>query len=183
MKKNILALIIFAVIAAPALAEDTAKRYVGVSIGSASFSNISPSTHPNVFKILSGYHFNPMLAVEVGYSMFGNVTVSNGVSSANVSTASWQTALVGTLPISQDFDLIGKIGLAHNIGTGTNGSPLPGRSGNFISHNDIFLGLGAQYNINSKFSLLASYDNYGKFENAASPIKASSTTLGLIYHY
>lgn len=183
MKKNILVVVILAVFAAPAWAEGTAKRYLGIGFGSASFSNISPSTHPNEFRIISGYHFTPMLAMEIGYSMFGNVTVGNSVGSANVSTSSLQIASVGTIPINQDFDLIGKIGLAHNMGTGTEGTTLPGRSGNHISHNDVFVGFGAQYYFNSEVSLHVLYANYGKFENSPSPLKASSVSLGMTYNY
>ena len=181
MKKNILSLAILAVIALPALAEDTDKRYFGLGYGSVSLGNASQSSNPNVFRYVSGYHFTPMLAVEIDYSMFGNFTVGNGVDAANVSAASLQIASVGFLPLGHDFDLIGKIGLASNIANGS--TTIPGHSGAYLRHSDVFIGVGAQYYVSSKFSLLAMYDNYGKFENSASPLKASSLTLGLVYHY
>lgn len=183
MKKNILALVFLAVTAAPALAEDAGKRYVGFGYGSANFRNTSPSSSPSVFRFLTGYRYNPMLAMEFDYSMFGNFTVGNGVGSASVAASSFQIAAVGTLPVSQDFDLIGKIGLARNIAVGRGGVTIPGRSGDSIGHNDLFFGLGAQYHVTPRVDLQALYYNYGKFENAASPIKASSVSLGMIYNY
>ena len=142
MKKNILALVVLVVISAPALAEDTAKRYWGLGFGSASLSNTSPSSNPNFIRYVSGYHFTPMFAVEIDYSMFGNFTVGTGASAANVSAGSLQVASVGFLPVSQDFDLIGKIGLAENIADGS--TLIPGHSGTHLRHGDIFVGLGAQ---------------------------------------
>ena len=122
-----------------------------------------------------------MFAVEIDYSMFGNFTVGNGASAANVSAGSLQVASVGFLPVSHDFDLIGKIGLANNFANGN--AKIPGHSDSYLRHTDVFVGLGAQYHVSSTFSLLAMYDNYGKFESTASPLKASSVTLVLLYHY
>jgi hypothetical protein len=183
MKKIILAFVVLSVIATTALAEDTGKRYIGFGYGSANFSNTSPSSNSSVFRFISGYRFNPMLAVEIDYSMFGNFTVGNGVSSATVSASSLQIAAAGTFPVSQDFDLIGKIGLAQNMATGRGGQTIPGRSGDYIRHNDVFVGFGAQYHLTQHVNLHALYYDYGKFENAPSPIKASSISLGMTYNY
>jgi OOP family OmpA-OmpF porin len=181
MMKSILALVVLAAVSVPAMAEDAGNRYFGAAAGTAIFSNTSPSTNTNVFSIISGYHFNPLLAVEIDLSVFGNFTVGNGVSSSTVTGNSLQIPLVGYLPVSQDFDLIGKIGLAMN--NSTSSTTLPGQADPNLTQYDVFVGLGAQYNINPEFSLLALYDNYGRFENTASPINASSFTLGLVYHH
>jgi OOP family OmpA-OmpF porin len=183
MKKNILALIILAVIATPALAEGAVKRYVGIGYGSARFGNTSASPNASVFRIVSGRQFTPMFAVEIDFSLFGDFSVNNGVSSSTVTGSSTQLASVGTFPISDDVDLIGKIGVSRNLAVGRGGATIAGHAGNSMSYNDVFFGFGAQYLIDSKVSLHALYYNYGKFENAASPIKATSVTLGVTYKY
>jgi hypothetical protein len=183
VNKDLLAFVVLAVIATSALAEDAGRRYIGIGYGTASIGNVSPSSHPSVFSVTSGYRFNPMLAVEIDWSLFGDFTVGNGVSSASVSASSLQIAAAGTLPVSQDFDLIGKIGLARNMAVGRGGVTIPGRSGTTIMQGDIAVGLGAQYHITPKVDLHVLYYNYGKFENTASPIKASSVSLGMTYNY
>jgi OOP family OmpA-OmpF porin len=181
MKRSILALFILAANTAPAWAENDSRRYVEVGLGSASFSNISPSPHPNVFRVVTGYRFDPMLAAEIDYSMFGSFIVGNSVSSTSVSASSLQIAVAGTFPVSEDFDLIGRVGRAQNMAIGD--TTIPGRSSDRIAHSDLFFGFGAQYYVTRQFSVRAEYDNYGKFENTASPLKASSVSIGVVYSH
>jgi hypothetical protein len=60
---------------------------------------------------------------------------------------------------------------------------IPGRSSDRIVHSDLFFGFGAQYYVTRQFSLRAEYDNYGKFENTTSPLKASSVSFGVVYSH
>jgi hypothetical protein len=109
--------------------------------------------------------------------MFGDSTYLYGP--AVTSASSFQIAAVGSLPLSSQFDLIGKLGLASNA---EDYSDANGNAASY-SRSDLLIGFGAQFNINSQVSVRALYDNYGKFDNFFPPMKATSLSLGVVYNF
>jgi OmpA-OmpF porin, OOP family len=180
MKKFAIAVVLSAFVAAPALADNTGNFYVAGDFGAATYSNVAPFPNPSVVRIAGGFHFSPVFAVELGYSMFGD---SNAITSlygpATLSASSFQVAAVASLPLSRQFDLIGKLGLASNR---EDYSDATGYTASW-SQNDLLIGFGAQFHVNSQVSLRALYDNYGKFDNFFPPMKASSFSLGVAYDF
>lgn len=179
MKKIAIAVLLSAFVAAPALADNAGKFYVAGDLGKATYSNLSPFPNPGVIRIAGGYHFIPALAVELGYSKFGDSTVVGPGGSATISASSFQVAAVGSLPLSPEFDLIGKLGLANNSADLTSTVGIFGST----SQSDLLIGFGGQYHVNSQVSVRLLYDNYGKFDNSASPMKATSISLGVAYNF
>lgn len=180
MKKIVIAALLSGFIATPALADNTGRFYLAGDLGSATYSGLPGWSNPNVIRISGGLHFSPVFAVEVGYSMFGDSnTVDPLYGPAVISASSFQVSAVGTLPLSPQFDLIGKLGIANNF---EDYSDSTGYSASF-SHNDFLIGFGAQFNLNSQVSVRALYDNYGKFDNVHPPMKASSLSLGMVYTF
>jgi OOP family OmpA-OmpF porin len=180
MNKVVLAALLSAVIATPALADNTGKYYVGGDFGTATYSNMPGWSNPTVVRIAGGYHFSPVLAVEVGYSMFGD---SNAIlptwGPATISASSFQVSAVGSVPLNKQFDLVGKLGLSSNNEDYADAS---GGVGNY-SQSDILIGFGAQFHVNQQVSVRALYDNYGKFDNFFPPMKATSLSLGATYDF
>lgn len=179
MKRIIIAALMSVGIASPALAANTGKYYVAADLGAATYSNI-PFPNPSVVRFAGGYHFSPVLAVELGYSMFGDSnTTLNCCGFATTSASSFQVVAVGKLPIDREFDLIGKLGLASNV---EDYSSATGFSASY-SQSDLLIGFGGEYHVNSKVSVHALYDNYGKFDNFFPPMKATSLSLGVSYNF
>ena len=186
MKKLAIAALLSVFIATPALADDTGTFYIGADFGVAKCCNLTNYSgypgwsNPAVFSLSGGYHFSPVLAVEMGYSTFGdsNGTVSGGVP-ATLSLSSFQVAFVGNLPLTQQFDLVGKIGLASNAEDYSD--PVNGYGS--YSQSDLMYGLGAEYHVSPQVSLRAMYNNYGKFDNFDPPVKVSSFSLGMVYDF
>ena len=177
MKRILVATLLSVVISTPALAGNTNKYYVAGDFGSATYSNI-PFPNSTVFRISGGYHFSPVLAVELGYSMFGDSNTNlKCCGFATTSASSLQVSAVGKLPLNKQFDLIGKLGLANNI---EDYSDATGYSASW-SQSDVLIGFGAAYQVNSRVSVRALYDNYGKFDNFFQPMKATSFSLGVAY--
>ncbi len=179
MKKVAIVALLSAFVATPALADNTGKFYIAGDLGSATYSNVGLFPSPGVFSISGGYHFNPMLAAEVGYSVFGDSTVVSTGFSATLSASSFHIAAVGSLPLNPQFDLIGKLGLANNSAksTNTNGFYLS------TSQSDLLIGVGAQYHVNSQVTVRAQYESFGKFESIAVPMKATAVSLGVAYNF
>lgn len=179
MKKFAFAALLFSSVATPALADDTGKMYIGGDLGAATYSNISPFPNPGVIRFVFGSHFSPNLAGELGYSKFGDSTVTAPGGSATISASAFQIAAIGSLPLNPQFDLIGKLGYSHNSASGTN---TLGTSLN-TSNNSLLFGVGAQFHYNSQITMRAQYDNYGKFENVSSPMEATAISLGVIFNF
>lgn len=180
MKKIAIAILLSAFVATPAMADNTGGLYIAGDFGAATYSNMSPFPNPSVVRIAGGMHLSPVLAVELGYSMFGDSnTILPTWGPATISASSFQIAAVGSLPLSRQFDLIGKLGLAGNR---EEYSDATGYTASW-SHSDLLIGFGAQFHVNSQVSLRALYDNYGKFDNIYPPMKATSFSLGVAYDF
>lgn len=179
MKKIIIVALLSAFAATPALADNTGKMYIAGDLGSATYNNMSPFPNPGVVRFAVGSHFSRNLALEVGYSIFGDSTLISGANSATISASSFQIAAVGSFPLSEQFDLIGKLGLARNSAKGTSNFGVSATT----SQSDLLVGLGAQYHLNSQVSLRAQYDNYGKFESGTAPMEATAFSLGMVYNF
>ncbi len=186
MNKFAFAILLTAFIATPAMADDTGTFYLGADFGVAKCCNLTNYSgwpgwsNPGVFRIDGGYHLSRLLAVELGYSTFGdsNGTV-NGSVPATLSLSSFQFAFVGSLPLSPQFDLLGKLGLASNS---EQYSDSTGGYGNY-SQSDLLLGVGAEFHVNPQVSLRAIFDRYGKFDNFDPPVKVTSFSLGMVYNF
>jgi opacity protein-like surface antigen len=179
MKKIALVAFLSAVFATPALADNTGKFYGAIDLGSATYNNMSPFPNPGAFRISGGYHYSPVVSAEVGYTKFGDSTITNGFNSATVSASSLQIAAVAAFPLASQFDVLGKFGIAMNSGKATNTF---GASAS-TSKTDLYFALGAQYHINTQLSVRAQYENMGKFENATNPMSASVISAGVAYDF
>jgi OOP family OmpA-OmpF porin len=191
MKNLGIAILLAAFISPPALADNTGTFYLAADVGVAKCCNLPNYSgwpewsNPAVFRIAGGYHFSPMFALELGYSTFGDsngtapLPQSNSLVLATLSNYSWQVAAVGSLPLSGQFDLIGKLGLASNY---EQYSDAAGGYGEY-SQSDLLFGVGAEFHVNPQVSLRLLYDNYGKFDNFDPPVKMSSFSLGMVYNF
>ena len=179
MKRIAIVILLSAFVATPALADNTGKFYVAGDYGSATYSNMSPFPNPGVIRIAGGYHFNPAVAVEVGYSIFGDSTITGPGGSATLSASSFQIAAVGSLPLNPQFDLIGKLGLASNSADITSTFGISGST----SQSDLMFGLGAQFHVNSQVSVRVQYEDYGKWDNSSAPMKATAISFGVAYNF
>ena len=189
MKKIVIATLLSAFIATPALADNAGQFYVAGDFGAAKCCNLPNYSgwpgwsNPSVFRIAGGYHFSPVFAIEMGYSMFGDsngtYNTQYGLAPATLSLSSFQVSAVGTLPLGQQFDLIGKLGIASNY-EGYSDS-ITGYGS--YSQTDLSFGLGAQFHVNSQVSLRAMYDNYGRFDSFDPAVKVTSFTMGMVYNF
>jgi len=153
------ALLSSALFGANAYAEEgSGNFYVGLGIGQidvdlGSGVDVDGDTP---LKFYAGYKFSPKLAVEVHH-----VSIDLDVTGASVGTVEYKNkgiALVSSLPLSPNFSLLGKLGYGKNEGLATVSAGGVSVSSS-ASDNDLFFGLGAQYNINSNFAIRGEFDN------------------------
>lgn len=135
MKKIAIAALLSAFAAAPALAEN---MYASVNFGKAhyGYTNITNDSQ-SAFGIQGGYILNENFSIEVEYNNLG------GFDSApdKVEGTSIGVNAVGNLPVSPEFSLFGKLGIANS----SLKDSIPGSSVTY-KNTGIKIGFGAQYN-------------------------------------
>jgi len=127
------------------------NAYAGVSVGNASPDS---SGYDNAigWKIFGGYALNEILAVEGGYTSFGEM---DGPMTSSEKPAGFEVAAVGNFSINSQFSLFGKIGLlAWDVEQNASGG------GSSTTGTDVFFGIGAQYEISGNFAVRGSWESY-----------------------
>jgi OOP family OmpA-OmpF porin len=179
-----------AALAAPVLAQDTSYTYGGVSAGQSrtdmdpagltagllpgvTAASSSTDNKDTAFKVFGGYQFNRNIALEGGYfylgkNSFNALTVPPGTLAGNNKVQGVNLDLVGTLPLSERFSALARIGVqqawtkSSYSGTGA-GAGVAGSS----KRNDTNAkyGLGVQYEISPAMLLRGEVERY-RIKNA-----------------
>jgi OOP family OmpA-OmpF porin len=141
-----------ALIAGPAAAE----MYLGAGVGAA-----KTDSHENSWKVFAGYQFNPSWAGELAYTDLRHYRGAD--------IESWSLAAVGTQPLNENWDLLGKLGVASNR------PHFPGAR----KHNDALLGVGLGYKLSKTMGLRLEYEDYGKLSDAGAGKDSRGSNLVL----
>lgn len=183
MKKVVAGLLLSLVPVAPALAASGSGGYVAVDVGPATYSNAGGFPNPGVFRIAGGANFTPNFGAELGYSIFGNSTLTGPGGTASIeSTSSLQFLAVGRAPLSPQFEVFGKVGIASNSYTLTANTVTVVGSATY-SKTDLMFGLGAKFNVSPNFGIEGQYLNYGAFDPYSPSLQATSLTIGAVFNF
>ncbi len=183
MKKQVIATILGAALALPLIAQAQVS-YLGANVGRAeqkarvdgfgSFKDNDAS-----FKLYGGHEFTPNLGVELGYVNFGEADKSFGPVNASSKPQSLYLAGTGTLPLSEQISLFGKVGVSVN----RTKIRAPGFS-DTERNTTALLGIGAAYKFAPNMSMVAEYENFGKvLDEDGGNIKADLVSIGLRYKF
>lgn len=195
MKKIAIVALLSAFAATPALADNTGKFYGALDAGRLFLNNTSQQTtnsnafpNPGALRIVGGYHYSPMLAVELGYTLVGDAKIISALAELTSQSSARQVAAVGTYPVNTEFDLIGKLGLSMNsnklTGTGTAAGLNTENSSTTLMY-----GIGAQYHTSQKFSIRVQYEDFDKstvsdnLTNATWKVGSTMFSAGLVYNF
>jgi opacity protein-like surface antigen len=183
MKKVVAGLLLTLGCVAPALAADPGQAYVSVDYGPATYTNATGFPNPGVLRIAGGMNFSPNFGAEVGYSIFGSSSISGPGGTASIDSASsLQFLAVGIAPVSPQFEIFGKLGIASNSYTLSCNTAVCFGSATF-SKTDLMFGVGAKFNVSRNLGIEAQYLNYGAFDSYSVPLKASSLTIGAVFGF
>jgi len=102
---------------APALSQDQGF-YAGVNLGQSKLKDacaglpagVSCDDSDTALSIFGGYQFNKHFGAEIAYTDLGQAKASGGGVSASVEATGFEFSAVGTLPLTQQFSLYGKLG-------------------------------------------------------------------------
>ncbi len=135
--------------------------YIGASVGQADTdaSDLDSSTG---FRILGGYMYNDNFGVEVGYMDIGEFDGNSPTSNASIEADGAYVAGVGVYPLSDRFNLFGKVGLFHyEYDVLVNGSSVENNDGT-----EMLLGLGVDYSLTPAIAIGAEYNQVSDIDES-----------------
>ena len=173
-------------IATSSFAQEAGYAYGGLSVGRAesrideeritarllgqglSTSSMQLDDKSTGYKLFSGYQFNRNIALEAGYFNLGKFgftsnTLPAGTLNGQVKLQGLNLDLVGTLPLSERWSVLGRVGVqtarANGAFNGTGavsvGNPRPSERGTNYK-----LGAGLQYEVNRSFLVRGEAERY-----------------------
>jgi OOP family OmpA-OmpF porin len=134
-------------------------------------------TRDTAYKLYLGYQYTPNWGIELGYNDLGKKYSSHIVATDGITTATgdatfkldnWYLAATGTLPLSNGFSLLGKLGAVRSTVKGgtitlTNGITTASASlGGDSHHSSALLGVGVEYTFSKQLAARLEYEDYGK---------------------
>jgi len=206
--KKIVAAALLSTASVSAMATDQGG-YLTANVGSTIYSNASSQIissvsfiNPYTIGIGGGYHLNPYLSLEGGYSHMNESTITTTyitfprTATEKLKASSLRIAVVGSLPIGEKFELLGFLGAANTqidytaslTGTGFPADVVQSAS---ARKTNLMYGLGAQLNFNKRISLRAQYLDLGKVQLpgnfsggvAAPNIGVKIVTMGAVFNF
>ena len=154
-----------------------AQMYLGLGAGAA-----RTDTHQTSYKLYGGYQFSPNWGLELGYNDLGRYLGAR--------SESWTLAGTGTLPVTNNWSLLGKLGVAANRtefsgggGVGGAAAAAPPRFSGTARENDLLVGVGIGYSFNRNVGLRLEYEDFGKLSDVASGNNSRGNNLGLSVKY
>jgi OOP family OmpA-OmpF porin len=144
------------------------NRITGIEGGPGlTVSNVSRDSADNAYKVFLGYQFNRNVGVELGYFHLGqfdfNSTTSQGNLNGAVQLQGGNFDVVGTLPFTENFSGIGRIGAqvtrTRDVFTGSGGFT-PNNATPSKREVDVKVGVGLQYALNRNFLVRAEVERF-----------------------
>ncbi|NDP40040.1 MAG: OmpA family protein [Rhodoferax sp.] len=171
---------------------DDARITSGLLGSGFSGATITDDDRSTGYKIFGGYQYNKYLAVEAGYFDLGNfgfnaTTVpAGGALSGNIKLKGFNMDLVGTLPITEKFSVLGRIGANYAdatdsfVGTGSVNvlDPNPSKR-----DTNLKVGVGLQYAFTPALAMRAEVERYRINDAVGNKGDIDLVSLGLIYRF
>lgn len=159
----------------------TSYGYAGASIGRTDYNlggctALSCDDKATGFKLYTGGRFSRYLGVELGYVNFGEVDRNGG----EVKAQGVNLGLIGTVPITDRFSLLGKIGGIYGwtkTSTAVPGLPNGNENGLGLSY-----GAGAQFDVTKTVGVRADWDRY-RLKYAGRDEDADLYSLGVVFKF
>ena len=198
-----------AVIASSAVVADDSGWYGGANIGRSSATiddvritsglagaglttaSIANRDRDTAYKIYGGYQFNPYIGLEGGYFDLGKFgfkanTLPLGTLDGNIRLRGFNLDAVGTLPLSEKFSALGRIGINHAqardsfTGTGAVNVANPNPSKRDTNYN---FGVGVQYAFNDALAMRAEIERYRINDAIGNRGHVDVVSIGLVYRF
>ena len=170
---------------------DDARITRGLAAAGLGTTSIANRERDTTYKIYGGYQFNRYLGLEGGYFDLGKFgftanTLPLGTLDGNIRLRGFNLDAVGTLPLSEKFSALGRIGInnaqARDSFTGTGAvsvaNPNPSKR-----DTNYKLGVGVQYAFNDALAMRAEIERYRINDAIGNRGHVDTFSLGLVYRF
>lgn len=179
MQKKLLAALLGAVLVLP-VAAHAEGSYFKVGVGQSEYKAFGDTENKTAASLAYGFAIDKNFGVELGYLNFGKLRWATADSSLSLQNQSVYLAGIGSIQVTDDFSLYGKLGVSLNhakVAVST-----PGFSGSDSeSTTRPLIGLGLSYNFTKEIAGTLEYTHVGKIPETQ--IKMSLLTLGVKYGF
>jgi opacity protein-like surface antigen len=158
--------------------------YIGINAGQSNYrlnngvGGFASDQRKNAYSIYGGGYFSNNFGVELGYTDFDRINRAGGSTKAE----GFSVSLVGKLPLSPSFNLLGKLGTTYGR-TDVSSNPASGIASGKEAKWGLSYGIGAEYAFNSSWSGVLQYDEYNmKFAGTGND-RINTTSLGIRYKF
>jgi OOP family OmpA-OmpF porin len=107
MFKHIAAAVTLVAAASSAFAAEPQPFYAGIDVGSTKIEGFDREGGYGAFL---GFKFNPNVAIEAGYHRLADTEYGSGPLRADVTVDQIAVSVIGSLPLSNGFDVYGRLG-------------------------------------------------------------------------
>jgi OOP family OmpA-OmpF porin len=163
----------------------TQGGYVGISGGRSKYSlgggpsglGLGHDESDRAVKLYTGGFFHPNVGVEFGYLDVGKARRLGGETKAH----GFNLSLVGRAPLSEQFDVFGKVGTTYGR-TNTSGLTTTGVAMGKESGFGLSYGVGARWAFTPQWAAVVEWERHKfKFSDGDEPVNL--TTVGLQYRF
>jgi OmpA-OmpF porin, OOP family len=174
---------IVATTASSVASADDGGFYVGANLGigkpDINTTNGTSKSSSAVGGAILGYKLNKYVGVEGQYTGVGKVTDKvNGTAKGDAASLT----AIGFLPLNDEFNLYGKLGVAHTKTTvSSNLTPM-----NDATRTAITYGIGSEYNFNKNIGMRLGWDHYNAAidrSNSSKNFNANVVSVGAVYNF
>ena len=170
---------------------DDARITSGLASSGLNTTSIANRDRDTAYKIYGGYQFNKYIGLEGGYFDLGKFgftanTLPLGTLNGNTRLRGFNLDAVGTLPLSERFSALGRIGInnaqARDSFTGTGAvnvtNPNPSKR-----DTNYKLGVGVQYAFNDALAMRAEMERYRVNDAIGNRGHVDVVSVGLVYSF
>lgn len=168
--------VVFVTLAAGPVVASAQGWYAGASIGQATVKEdlgcdlvsglgvaCSEDDSDTALKLFAGYEINPNVGIEFAYIDLGQAKLDafDGIDSLNIEweTSGLNVAVVGALPVSNQFTVTGKVGLFRwDVDADVGGTLIT--ESDSESGTDLMFGLGLKYDVTNNVSVRAEWERF-----------------------
>ncbi len=163
----------------------TQQGYLGISGGRSNYDlNAGPpglglgfDDSDSAWKLTTGGYFHPNAGVEFSYLNAGKAHRLGGTTKAQ----GFNLSLVGRAPLSEQFDVFGKVGTTYGRTT-TSGFSATGVQTGKDNGFGLSYGLGARWNFSQQWAAVVEWERH-KFHFSDENSAVKMTTVGVQYRY
>lgn len=160
------------------------------ALGGAAVTGISSDERDTSYQLFGGYQFNRNIGLEAGFFDLGktsfSATAPGGAFNNETAVKGINLDLVGTLPLTERFSLLGRVGAAYGRtrasfgGPGAAGMANPNPS---EKKTNAKVGLGVQYEVTRSFWVRGEVERYRVSNAVGGRNNVNVYTVGLVFPF